>query len=178
MNQIRDGNRIHVLQGDFYVTSDPDAVLTTVLGSCIAACFHDPVAKVGGMNHYLLPTSTGNNSGAHSEGVHLMELLLNGLLGLGAQRDRIVAKIFGGAKMIQGSLSIGDQNAQFAQEFLQLEEIPIISSSTGGDLGRSVQFRPFSGHARQRFLSKTEQPPIPARVAKPIQPDSGELDLF
>lgn len=179
MNHLRDGSRVNVLQGDFHVTADANAVLSTVLGSCVAACFHDPVAKVGGMNHYLLPSSRGDNPRVDSEGVHLMELLLNGLLNLGAQRDRIVAKIFGGAKMIEGSLGIGEQNARFARHFLELEGIPIIGASTGGDFGRSLQFRPTTGKARQRFLSKTEiQQQTPVRKAKPAPSDAGELELF
>lgn len=52
--------RIHVGQGEHLVTSDPNVVLSTVLGSCVAMCLRDPVAGVGGMNHFLLPEGAGS----------------------------------------------------------------------------------------------------------------------
>ena len=90
--------RVHIIQGEYKVVSDPDVVLTTILGSCVAACLRDPVSGVGGMNHFLLP-GTGSVTGGDATryGVHLMELLINGLLKQGARRDRLEAKIFGGA---------------------------------------------------------------------------------
>lgn len=93
--------RVHIIQGEYKVVSDPDVVLTTILGSCVAACLRDPVSGVGGMNHFLLP-GTGSVTGGDATryGVHLMELLINGLLKQGARRDRLEAKIFGGAKTI------------------------------------------------------------------------------
>jgi chemotaxis protein CheD len=86
--------RVHIIQGEYKVISDPDVVMTTILGSCVAACLRDPVAGLGGMNHFLLP-GTGNVTGGDATryGVHLMELLINGLLKQGARRDRLEAKI-------------------------------------------------------------------------------------
>lgn len=83
MNTEAAGRRVHVIQGEFKVVNDPDIVLSTILGSCVAACMRDPAAGVGGMNHFLLPGSaTSPSSGADATryGVHLMELLINGLL--------------------------------------------------------------------------------------------------
>ena len=94
-------------------------VLTTILGSCVAACIRDPVAGVGGMNHFLLPGSAEAMAGggdATRYGVHLMELLINGLLKQGARRDRLEAKIFGGAKTIATFSNVGEQNAAFATQ--------------------------------------------------------------
>ena len=72
------GKRVHVIQGEFQVTDDPDVVLSTILGSCVAACLRDPVAGVGGMNHFLLPGDGGQTGGGEVAryGVHLMELLI------------------------------------------------------------------------------------------------------
>jgi len=70
--------RVHIIQGEYKVVSDPNVVLSTILGSCVAACLRDPVAGVGGMNHFLLPGSATPGSGggdATRYGVHLMELL-------------------------------------------------------------------------------------------------------
>ena len=88
-------------------------VLSTILGSCIAACMRDPVAGVGGINHFLLPgQSNGSGGEATRYGVHLMELLINGLLKKGARRERLEAKIIGGAKTISGFSNVGEKNAR------------------------------------------------------------------
>ena len=130
--------RINIVQGEFKVSDDPQTVLTTLLGSCVAACIRDPVARVGGMNHFLLPGSeVGSQKESESFGVHLMELLLNGLMRQGAQRDRLEAKVFGGARMMSGLSDIGRKNAEFAQRFLAYEGVKVISGDTGGQQGRA-----------------------------------------
>jgi chemotaxis protein CheD len=170
--------RVNIIQGEYKVITDPDVVLTTILGSCVAACMRDPVAGVGGMNHFLLPGSASALAGggdATRYGVHLMELLINGLLKKGARRDRLEAKIFGGAKTIATFSNVGEQNAQFAMQFLRDEGIPVVGSSTGGEFGRKLEYWPVSGRARQYPLTgaetqKTvamEQRPAPA--PKPVE---------
>ena len=113
--------RVNIIQGEYKVVTDPNVVLTTILGSCVAACLRDPVAGVGGMNHFLLPgnaQSMTSGGDATRYGVHLMELLINGLLKKGARRDRLEAKIFGGAKTIATFSNVGEQNAAFAMQLL------------------------------------------------------------
>lgn len=170
--------RRHVMQGQFHVTDDPDVVLTTVLGSCVAACLRDPVARIGGMNHFLLP---GEDDRAHAPdaeryGVHLMELLVNGMMSCGAHRDRLEAKLFGGAKTIFKSSDVGAMNAQFAERFLRNEGIRIIGGSLGGPRGRKVEFWPVSGRARQMPMEKPAQ--IPVAAPAPAPTDDGDLELF
>jgi len=149
--------KIHIIQGEFNVTDDPDVVLSTILGSCVAACMRDPVAGVGGMNHFLLPGEANGSGGeAARYGVHLMELLINGLLKKGARRERLEAKIIGGAKTIAGFSNVGEKNAEFAQQFLSDEGIRIVGSNTGGDVGRKLEYYPVSGRARQYPLSGAE----------------------
>jgi chemotaxis protein CheD len=150
--------RIHVVQGEQHVESNPNAVLTTILGSCIAACLWDPVRGIGGMNHFLLPG--GDNQAADPAGggssarygVHAMELLVNALLRRGARRESLQAKLFGGGRMIRGLTDIGELNATFAERFLRAEGIPIAGGSLRGDQGRRIQFWPASGRARQVLL--------------------------
>lgn len=170
--------RVNIIQGEFKVVSDPDVVLTTILGSCVAACMRDPVAGVGGMNHFLLPGSASAMAGggdATRYGVHLMELLINDLLKRGARRDRLEAKIFGGAKTIATFSNVGEQNAQFAMQFLRDEAIPVVGSSTGGEYGRKLEYWPVSGRARQYPLTGAETRKTvamehrPAPVAKPVE---------
>src|SRR5262245_18951865 len=94
--------RVNVIQGEYNVSADPAVVFTTILGSCVAACIRDPIAGVGGINHFLLPVNSegARTTDAERYGVHLMELLVNGLMKNGARRDRLEAKLFGGAKMM------------------------------------------------------------------------------
>lgn len=151
--------RVNIIQGEYKVSTDPDVVLTTILGSCVAACIRDPVAGVGGMNHFLLPGSVealAAGGDATRYGVHLMELLINGLLKQGARKDRMEAKIFGGAKTIASFSNVGAQNAAFAEQFLRDERIQLVGSSTGGDHGRKLEYWPISGRARQHALTGAE----------------------
>ncbi len=169
--------RFNIVQGEFKVSDDPNMVLTTLLGSCVAACIRDPVAGVGGMNHFLLPgAEVGSPKESESFGVHLMELLLNGLMREGAQRDRLEAKLFGGARMMSGLSDIGRKNAEFARRFLAYEGIRIVGGDTGGELGRRIQFWPVGGRALQSYISQVVET-APARPLAP-RPNSGEIDLF
>ncbi|MDH4983669.1 chemotaxis protein CheD [Hyphomicrobium sp. D-2] len=171
--------RKHVMEGQYHVSDDPNLVLTTVLGSCVAACVRDPVARIGGMNHFLLPGDADRLQSRDAEryGVHLMELLVNGLMVRGAQRNRLEAKLFGGARTIFKSSDIGAMNAEFAQRFLKTEGISLVGKSLGGSSGRRLEYWPVSGRARQNFAGDTVPlAPRPAPVAPPM-PD-GDLELF
>ena len=164
------------MQGEFKVSAEPDVVLTTLLGSCVAACIRDPIAGVGGMNHFLLPgAEAGSAKDSERLGVHLMELLLNGLMRQGGQRDRLEAKLFGGARMMSGLSDIGRKNAEFAKRFLAYEGIKIVGGDTGGEQGRRIQFWPRSGRALQSYISKVVE--TPPRAAAP-RANAGDVDLF
>lgn len=176
--------RMHVIQGEWKVSNDPNVVLSTVLGSCVAACLRDPVLGIGGMNHFLLPGSAeamAQGGDVSRYGVHLMELLINGLLKQGARRDRLEAKIFGGAKTIASFSNVGQQNAEFATRFLKDEGIALISSSTGGDAGRKLEFWPVSGRARQFALSGAETQRTVQLETRPVvapKPVENSIEFF
>ena len=184
MNVHAATKRVHIIQGEYKVVDDPDVVLSTILGSCVAACLRDPVAGVGGMNHFLLPGSGGTTSSggdATRYGVHLMELLINGLLKKGARRDRLEAKIFGGAKTIASFSNVGEQNTAFATQFLKDEGIPIVSSSPGGDHGRKLEYWPVSGRARQYPLTGAETQNTVALEQRPVRapkPVESSIEFF
>ena len=111
--------RVHIIQGEYKVVSDPDVVLTTILGSCVAACLRDPVSGVGGMNHFM--------------------------------------------------------------QFLKDEGIPVLSSSTGGDHGRKIEFWPVSGRARQHPLSGAETQKTVAMETRPVpapKPVANDIEFF
>lgn len=176
----RGERRLHVIRGEHFVSSDPAVVLITVLGSCVAACIRDPMAGVGGMNHFLLPGASENRKVGISHGVHAMELLVNDLLRHGARRDRLEAKLFGGARMVDGLTDVGAQNANFAERFLRDEGIACLGGSLRGEHARRVQFWPESGRGRQLLLGvkadvfdSERTTPAPAAVQ-----DSGALELF
>lgn len=172
--------RVHVIQGECYVTDERDTVLTTVLGSCIAACMRDPVLGIGGMNHFLLPGDGERSSLREAErfGVYLMELLVNGLLKRGASRHTLEAKLFGGARTVQGFADIGAKNFEFARRFLENESIRHIGGSVGGDQGRKLEYQPATGRARQFLLPRsTVEPALPA-IRRPAPAEIGNVELF
>ncbi len=144
---------VKVLPGDHYVSQAEDETITTVLGSCVAACIRDPVAKIGGMNHFMLPgeaRGAGNGSwgGANNEmryGQSAMERLINDLLRSGATRDRLEVKLFGGANVMNSSMRIGDANADFVTSFMRAEGLAIAAQDLGGVLARRINYFPLTG---------------------------------
>jgi len=169
--------RITVIQGEYEISSDPEMVLTTVLGSCIAVCAYDPLAGIGGMNHFLLPEKGEQDGGRRNTifGSYLMELLLNELYKNGARRERLQIKLFGGACMLNSCFDTGERNAEFILRFLADEKLPVMASSLGGLRGRRIEFFPVSGRSRQKFMAETKEDfvPPPATVTRP-----GEVELF
>jgi chemotaxis protein CheD len=172
------GRKVHIIQGEFAIHADPDVVLTTLLGSCVAACLRDPMAGVGGMNHFLLPGEAGASGLRY--GVHAMELLVNGLIKRGARRERLEAKLFGGARLSDHLADVGSQNADFAERFLREEGIRFMGGSLRGEQPRRIQFWPVSGRARQVLLSRSESQVFFAERRAPAAaaPEAGALELF
>lgn len=169
------------MQGEFHVTEDAELMLTTILGSCVSACMRDPLARVGGMNHFLLPGNAEGSAteGQMSHGVHAMELLVNGLLRHGARRDRLEAKLFGGGVMLEGLSDVGARNADFAERFLRRERITLMGGSLRGARGRRIEFWPVSGRARQMTLDQGEARVFASeRTVKAPPADTGSVDFF
>lgn len=169
--------RLHVIQGGNAVSAEADVCLTTILGSCVAACLWDPVAGVGGMNHFLLPSAPDGASTDKRYGVQAMELLINALLARGASRDRLRAKVFGGGRMNTGMADIGGRNAAFVRKFLKDEDIAIEGESLGGDGARRVQFWPVSGRARQHIVDAGGIADSERSLGLPAS-KTGDLELF
>jgi chemotaxis protein CheD len=171
---------VHVIQGEYGVSADPSVVFTTILGSCVATCMWDPVSKVGGMNHFLLPGERDGGGELVRYGVNAMELLINGLLQNGAMRQRLQAKLFGGAHVIQNLSDVGAQNAEFATRFLSAEGIPCAAMSLGGDRARRVRFWPTTGRAGQMLIDSAAPEVLSAERARPAPapPTAGSVELF
>jgi chemotaxis protein CheD len=143
--------RIIIDPGESYVTKKNE-IISTLLGSCVAACLYDPVNRVIGMNHFLLAQQHSAHNAAllGSEGgrygIHAMELLINQMLRHGAERIHLKAKAFGGGDVLKlgnesrGGQSIGAINCEFIRTFLRTEHIPLVASALGGHIGRNIFF--------------------------------------
>ena len=155
-----DSAAVKLLPNEYYVTT-ADMVLSTVLGSCVAACVRDSVAGVGGMNHFMLPDDGSNGGSAAASasmryGAYAMEMLLNELFKAGARRERLEAKVFGGGAVLANMtmLNIGDRNADFVLRYLQLEQVRVAAQDLRGGLPRRVSYFPRSGKVMVRKLHR------------------------
>jgi chemotaxis protein methyltransferase CheR len=131
--------------------------MRTVLGSCVCACIHDPFARVGGINHFMLPDPQGDDGIPARYGVHAMEMLINEVLKRGGDRRRLVAKAFGAAHVLTGvglSPEVPRKNAAFVKRFLEAEGIPLLSSRLGGPHPVEVVFTTDTGRAMVRSLAE------------------------
>jgi len=167
--------RITISPGEYYVSNE-DVLITTLLGSCVSACLYDPYNKIIGMNHFLL--SSKRYSGdmpiciteAGRYGIHSMELLINEMLKRGAKKGNLKVKAFGGGSVLKtiapvsNYFAVGEVNIRFIREFLQNENIPLVSSDLGGTVGRVIYFYSgdFSVYVRKmaqtsRSLAKREE---------------------
>jgi chemotaxis protein CheD len=164
--------RAVITQGEHLVSDDPLLTIGTLLGSCVACCLWDEQMRVGGMNHMLL-TSYGRLVEDFA-GVNAMELLINDLLKLGARRAHLKAKAFGGARMVSGLSDIGPSNAAFITRFLELEGIPCLSQSLGGETARQLLFTPTTGTVKMRMqqdstLVETPVAPVPSSAGNGLE---------
>ncbi|MBW1697247.1 MAG: chemotaxis protein CheD [Deltaproteobacteria bacterium] len=181
--------RVSIHIGDYYASSEP-AVVHTLLGSCVAVCLFDPTKRTGGVNHILLPGRADmvqfNTSARY--GVNAMELLINAIMGLGGERNQLVAKVFGGAHIlgaISEENSVGKKNIAFVLEFLEKESIKIINQDLGGYDTRTIFFHTDTGDV---FLKRTSHNMYNKMIAKKEKDllkrikkqtkEQGKVDLF
>jgi chemotaxis protein CheD len=169
---------VNVIQGEYAISNDADTVLTTVLGSCVSVCMCDPVHKIGGMNHFLLANKQGQPVADVRYGAYALELLINGLLKKGAARERLQAKVFGGASMIGGMRDIGASNAAFAKKFLADEGVPCLAESVGGTSARRIRFWPTSGNVKQLLVQGNLDTVAPVKAPPPVKKPTADITLF
>lgn len=173
MRTQHSGHRSYIGQGEFAIDGGPDATIATLLGSCVSACIWDPRRGIGGMNHVLFVDDSANASAMFGHGVNGMELLINGLLRLGADRSRLRAKVFGGAKMMQGLSGEGARNGEFVLEYLAREGIDHAGGDLGGMRARRIEFWPGTGRVRVKYVSED----VPVQHVVPAEESSG-VELF
>ena len=178
---------VQVMQGDYYVSDDAGEVISTILGSCVAACIRDPILRCGGMNHFLLPEGKKEDEGvaglALRYGSYSMEQLVNAILAQGGLRSRLEIKVFGGANVIKGMSKIGYQNADFVERYLKREGFQITGGHLRGTWPRKVLFYPGTGQVRMRELKDGAAAKVFDKEAKSaprpaVSDDAGSIELF
>lgn len=180
-----------ILPGEYFVTRSDEAI-TTVLGSCISACIRDPAVKIGGMNHFMLPEDNSVGKSAWVEGPgalstrygsYAMESLINELMKLGARRERLEVKLFGGGKILSSMTDVGMKNIAFAKQFLKLEGFKIAAEDVGDVFPRRVMYFPNNGVVMLKRLRALDASEIAQRensylssLAK--KPTDNDVELF
>jgi chemotaxis protein CheD len=178
---------VKILPGEYYVTAR-DLVIVTVLGSCVSACIRDREKGIGGMNHFMLAdcATCGDMMSASARyGAFAMEILINHLLKMGARRDRLEAKVFGGGRVMESlaSSQVGDKNARFVRHYLKNESIPLLAEDLLDIHPRKVYFFPASGRVLVKKLVRVHNETIAERereYAESLKGSStgGEIELF
>jgi chemotaxis protein CheD len=180
-----------ILPGEYFVTRSDEAI-TTVLGSCIAACIRDPATRIGGMNHFMLPedSSPGKSSWidgpgglATRYGSYAMESLINELMKLGACRDRLEVKLFGGGRILSSMTDVGKKNITFARAFLKLEGFKIAAEDVGDVCPRRVLYFPATGVVMLKRLRALDVSAIAQRENNYLtelaaKPTGDDVELF
>ncbi len=183
---VRAAWRANLAPGEYYVTRNEE-LIGTVLGSCVSVCLHDPRLRIGGMNHFMLPEGDGTWGGTSASlatryGSFAMEHLINDLLTLGSRRERLQAKVFGGASVLPGLIDVGARNVEFVRRFLRADGFAVACEDVGGSQARKLIYEPHSGRA---FVRKLEHPDrsLARREASyreriTHQPVGGDIELF
>ena len=174
---------VKVVAGDYYVSQENE-VICTVLGSCVSTCIRDPIAGVGGINHFLLPDANCNIlSSSNRYGVFAMEQLINAIIKYGGCRQNMEIKVVGGGNMMTGSNDIGQRNISFVKEFLATEGLSIAAQDLGGNQARRVQYIVKTG---QLMVNKLKENHCERTVALELenqrllqqQPVENDIELF
>lgn len=178
-----------LLPGEYYVTGSGE-IITTVLGSCVAACVRDKALRIGGMNHFMLPIyahfgiweNTDHNL-ATRYGNFAMEHLINAIMKQGGQRKNFEVKLFGGGSVLNTLMDIGDRNIQFVKDYMRTEGLRIVSEDLAGPYPRRLVYFPATGRALVKKLRSLDNDTIARREQRyshilDEQPVRSEVDLF
>lgn len=140
---MKKNNRIVVKIGHFGIARGQKVLITRGLGSCVGLVLYDEKVKVGGLVHLLLPENPG--SGRPTKYVDTgIELLIEKMEEKGANKERMIAKLAGGATMfediVDSNNSIGERNLKKTREILANYRIPVVAEDIGKNYGRSIKF--------------------------------------
>lgn len=149
--------KTHFLYPSALFANTDTVLVNTILGSCVAVCLFDPYLQIGGINHYMLPLWNGQGLASPKYGNIAIEKLIEKMESLGSKKSNMIAKVFGGANIFESKLEqfqIGERNIAIAGQVLGEQRIKIVSSSTGGHLGRKIQYLTSTGEVRQKMIEK------------------------
>ena len=179
-----------ILPGEYYVTTNDEAVVT-VLGSCVSACVRDKIFGIGGMNHFMLPAnknddiSVASASNAARYGNFAMEQMINDILKHGGVKENLEIKIFGGGKVLKNmsTLDIGNKNIEFIREYIETEQLKLISEDVGDVFPRKVMYFPLTGRAKVKKLRSMHNNTIVERETTylnklDVKPVESDIELF
>jgi len=155
---------IRVGMADYKTATNSSSLITTGLGSCVGVCLWDPLTKVGGMIHIMLPDSSQgkplqNKAKYADTGI---VLLVDEMRRLGANQARLVAKIAGGAQMFafpnsNSIMRIGERNVEAVKRCLDLLNIKLLAEDTGGSFGRTIEFFTNNAELRIKTINRGEK---------------------
>ncbi|NII09232.1 chemoreceptor glutamine deamidase CheD [Oleiagrimonas sp. C23AA] len=181
---------VKLLPGEYYATVQEEMV-STVLGSCVAACVRDRNNGIGGMNHFLLPEPLGERGSWGSDatsraaryGVDAMEQLINAVLKAGADRSSLEVKIFGGGQVLAQVTDVGKRNVEFVRRYLQTEGLKVIGEDVLDIYPRHVRYFPWTGKAQVKRLRPQQDQSLADRERSYLkrlvnEPITGEVELF
>jgi chemotaxis protein CheD len=158
-----------ILPGEFFVSREP-MIVYTVLGSCISACIRDPIAGVGGMNHFMLPepTEVAHDSWGESTryGSYAMESLINEILKRGGLKSRLEIKLFGAGKIYEGSIDVGANNAKWVIGYLKSEGLGTVNTDLGDVCPRKVYYFTDSGRVLIKKIERVKNRTILERESE------------
>ena len=189
-DHVHDIATAKLLPGEYYVTTQPEAVVT-VLGSCVSACIRDRVFGIGGMNHFMLPIHKGQQKtwqkgitdNITRYGNYAMEHLINDILSHGGMRKNLEVKLFGGGTIVQGMSDIGACNVRFVLDYLNEENLPVVAQDLNGNYPRKLYYFPKTGRVLMKRLDSLHNNTLLKREEKYFHaiedvPVGGEVDLF
>lgn len=155
---------IKVGMADLKICKSPDGITTLGLGSCVGIALRDPVTGIGGLAHVMLPDSTQirNNTNIYKFADTGIAELIRQMVEAGAVKNRLVAKIAGGAQMFSFQnkvdlVRVGERNVEASHAKLAEFHIPILAEDTGDTYGRTVIFYPESGDFVIKAVGKSER---------------------
>ena len=164
------GKDIRIIHpGEYYVSSE-DEIIGTLLGSCVALCLHDEKHGISGMNHFMLPGKISSTDISKDKtakyGITAINELLNDMEKRGADKSKLVAKIFGGGKVLEHiieSSTIPNDNIRLAKVMMEMEDIEITESDVGGNFTRKILMDVKSGKV---YLKKSTRKDVVEEVAQ------------
>lgn len=154
---MKDAAKEHFLMTGSIFVHEEAHLVTTVLGSCVSVCLWDPVRKVAGMNHYMLPLWNGEGVASPKYGSIAIPIMIEKMLVLGAEKKNMRAKIFGGGEVLKVSnaaLNVGERNVLLAYDLLEREKIPVVSADVRGKLGRKIVYKTDTGNVYLKRLNR------------------------